>query len=109
MKRLRRSAIFVFVILGICLVVSTIALSNEYTCYIKAPDQDVYVRVFNVDDSRNKSDEIWSGVIPKYEQQSITSRTAYIIFDVRRASPEGPFKGGTSTACTGGGVIRVLP
>ena len=109
MDILQRSAIIILIVLGVCLGISTTTFCSEYTCYIKAPDEDVYVRVFNVDDSRNKSDEIWSGVIPKYEQQSITSRTAYIIFDVRRASPEGPFKGGTSTACTGGGVIRVLP
>ena len=108
MKTLYRTSMFMIIVLGISLGISATAICSDYTCYIQAPDKDVYVRVFNVNDSRDKADEIWSGVIPKYEKQPITSRTAFIIYDVRD-TPEGPFKGGTSTACNGGGVIRALP
>ena len=108
MHEMKRTSIYLLVLMVSLFGFSTGAICSDYTCYIEAPDKDVYVRVFNVDDSRSKADEIWSGVIPKYEKQKISSRSEYIIYDVRSV-PEGPFKGGNSQACTGGGVIRVVP
>ena len=46
------------------------AFADQYSCYLQAPDQDVYVRVFSVDSFGDQQVEIWSGVIPKNQQQS---------------------------------------
>ena len=108
MHKLKLTSIYLLVLMSFLFGFSAGAFCSNYSCYIQAPDKDVYVRVFNVDDSRSKADEIWSGIIPKYEKQKISSRSEYIIYDVRDV-PKGPFKGGSSQACTGGGVIRVVP
>ena len=108
MPRMKLISIYLLVLISFLFGLSAGAFCSDYSCYIQAPDKDIYVRVFNVDGSRSKADEIWSGVIPKYEKQLISSRSEYIIYDVRNVQ-EGPFRGGNSHACTGGGLIRVVP
>ena len=85
-----------------------IAFSDQYTCYLQAPDQDVYVRVFSVDSFGDQQVEIWSGLIPKNKQQQIISNTAMILYD-HQNRPDGPFEGQTQQACGGDGVIQIFP
>ena len=35
-----------------------IAFADQYSCYLQAPDHDVYVRVFSVDSSGDQQAEI---------------------------------------------------
>lgn len=84
------------------------AFADQYNCYLQAPDQDVYVRVFSVDSFGDQQMEIWSGVIPNNQQQQIISNTAMILYD-HQNRPNGPLEGQTQQACGGDGVIQILP
>ena len=84
------------------------AIADQYSCFLQAPDQDVYVRVFSVDSFGDRQVEIWSGVIPKNQRQQIISNTAMILYD-HQNRPDGPFEGQTQQACSGNGVIQILP
>ena len=85
-----------------------IAIADQYSCYLQAPDQDVYVRVFSVDSFGDQQTEIWSGVIPSNQQQQIISNTVMILYD-HQNRPNGPFDGQTQQACGGDSVIQILP
>jgi hypothetical protein len=85
-----------------------IVFADQYSCFLQAPDQDVYVRVFSVDSFGDQQVEIWSGVIPKNQQQQIISNTAMILYD-HQNRPDGPFEGQTQQACGGDGVIQIFP
>ena len=85
-----------------------IAFADQYSCFLQAPDQDVYVRVFSVDSFGDQQVEIWSGVIPSNQQQRIISNTAMIRYD-HQNRPNGPFEGQTQQPCGDGGIIQILP
>jgi len=95
-------------ILGFAGSVADIAVADQYSCYLQAPDRDVYVRVFSVDSFGDQQVEIWSGVIPKNQQQRVISNTAMILYD-QQNRPDGPFEGQTQQACGGDGVIQSFP
>jgi hypothetical protein len=84
------------------------AFADQYSCYLQAPDQNVYVRVFSVDSFGDEQVEIWSGEIPKNQQQQIVSNTAMISYE-HQNRPDGPFEGQTQQACGGDAVIQILP
>ncbi len=83
------------------------ALSNPYTCYLQAPDIDVWVSVFNANKYKERDEQLWSGKIEKNKQQLITAKGEWIIFDYR-TEPKGPFKNNSVRTCSGGGVIRLV-
>jgi len=85
-----------------------IVFADQYSCFLQAPDQDVYVRVFSVDSFGDQQVEIWSGVIPKNQQQQIISNTAMILYD-HQNRPNGPFEGQTQQPCGDGSIIQILP
>ena len=85
-----------------------IAIADQYSCFLQAPDQDVYVRVFSVDSFGDQQVAIWNGVIPSNQQGQIISNSATIIYD-HRNRPDGPFEGQTQETCGGDGVIQILP
>jgi hypothetical protein len=85
-----------------------IALADQYSCYLQAPDQDVYVRVFSVDSFGDQQVEIWSGLIPKNQQQQIISNTAMILYDHQNRL-NGPFEGQTQQAYGADSAIQILP
>jgi len=95
-------------LLGLAGPALDIAVADQYSCLLQAPDQDVYVRVFSVDSFGDQQVEIWSGVIPKNQQQHILSNTAMILYE-HQNRPNGPFEGQTQQACGGNGVIQILP
>ena len=108
----QRYAIFddslTILLLGLAGPALDIAVADQYSCFLQAPDQDVYVRVFSVDSFGDQQVEIWSGVIPKNQQQQIISNTAMILYD-HQNRPDGPFEGQTQQECGGDGVIQILP
>jgi len=85
-----------------------IVYADQYSCFLQAPDKDVYVRVFSVDSFGDQQVEIWSGVIPKNQQQQIISKSATITYD-HQNRPNGPFEGQTQQACGDGSIIQILP
>ena len=95
-------------LLGFAGPVVDIAIADQYSCYLQAPDKDVYVRVFSVDSFGDQQVEIWSGVIPKNQQQQIISKSATITYD-HQNRPNGPFEGQTQQACGDGSIIQILP
>ena len=108
MRSLINRLILTIFLIGIAGPALNIAFANQYSCYLQAPDQDVYVRVFSVDSFGDQQVEIWSGVIPRNQQQVIISNSATIIYD-HQNRPNGPFEGQTQQACGGDGVIQILP
>ena len=128
MKNLKKA---IFVCIGICLVtqfyladniyaeadnrqiavaLSTMITSNSgngYTCYLEAPDYDVHVRVYSVNDYREREVVIWSGLIEANQQQLITSKREVILYNFRKA-PKGQYGGDKLISCSGGGVIRLM-
>ena len=83
------------------------ALSNPQTCYLQAPDTDVWVRVYNANKYKERDEQLWSGKIEKHLQQLITAKGKWIIFDYR-TEPKGPFQNESVRTCSGGGVIRLV-
>jgi hypothetical protein len=108
MQTLINRLILTIFLIGIAGPALNIAFADQYSCYLQAPDQDVYVRVFSVDSFGDQQVEIWSGVIPKNQQQQIISNTAMILYD-HQNRPDGPFEGQTQQACGGDGVIQIFP
>jgi hypothetical protein len=108
MQTLINRLILTIFLIGIAGPALNIAFADQYSCYLQAPDQDVYVRVFSVDSFGDQQVEIWSGVIPKNQQQQIISNTAMILYD-HQNRPDGPFDGQTQQACGADGVIQILP
>lgn len=83
------------------------ALSNPYTCYLQTPDTDVWVRVFHTNKYKERDEQLWSGKIEKNQQQLITAKGEWIMFDYRTES-KGPFRNNSTRTCSGGGVIRLI-
>ena len=83
------------------------AVADDNYCYLQAPDIDVYVRVWKPDSYGDRGPKLWSGVISKNQQQKVASPSGRIIYDHRKEN-KGPFGGGTSSNCSGGGVIQLL-
>ena len=82
-------------------------LSRPYVCSLQAPDIDVWVSVFNTNSYREKSGQLWSGKIEKYQQQIITPKSEWIIFSYR-TEIKGPMKNESARNCSGGGVIKLV-
>lgn len=83
------------------------ALSNPHTCYLQAPDTDIWVRVFHANKYKERDEQLWSGKIEKNQQQLITAKGEWIMFDYR-TEPKGPFRNNSMRTCSGGGVIRLV-
>ena len=95
-------------ILGFAGPAVNIAIADQYSCYLQAPDQDVYIRVFSVDSFGDQQVGIWGRVISGNQQQQIISNTAMILYD-HQNRPNGPFEGQTQQTCGGDSVIQILP
>jgi hypothetical protein len=108
MRFLINRLLLTILLLGLAGPALDIVFADQYSCYLQAPDQDVSVRVFSVDSFGDQQVEIWSGVIPKNQQQQIISNTAMILYD-HQNRPDGPFEGQTQQACGGDGVIQIFP
>lgn len=108
MRFLINRLLLTILLLGLAGPALDIAVADQYSCFLQAPDQDVYVRVFSVDSIGDQQVEIWSGVIPKNQQQQIISNNAMILYD-HQNRPDGSFEGQTQQACGGDGVIQILP
>jgi hypothetical protein len=80
---------------------------TSYTCYLEAPGYDVQVRVYSVNDYREREDVIWSGLIQANQQQLITSKREVVLYNFRKA-PKGQYGGDKQISCSGGGVIRLI-
>ncbi len=83
------------------------AVAEDNYCYLQAPDIDVYVRIWEPDSYGDKGPKLWSGLISKNQQQKIASPNGRVIYDYQREY-KGPFGGGSSANCSGGGVIQIL-
>jgi hypothetical protein len=76
------------------------------SCYIQAPGTQVYVRVWLPDVYGDRGEEIWSGAIPANGRQRITIDGDWILYDYRTGY-DGPFRGGSGSACSGDGVVSL--
>jgi len=83
------------------------AVAEDNYCYLQAPDIDVYVRVWAPDSYGDQGPKLWSGLISKNQQQKIASPNGRVIYDYQKEY-KGPFGGGSSANCSGGGVIQLL-
>ena len=108
MRSLINRMMLTFFLLGFAGLALDIAFADQYSCYLRAPDQDVYIRVFSVASFGDQQVEILSGVIPRNQQQQIISNSAVIIYD-HQNRPNGPFEGQTQQTCGGDSVIQILP
>ncbi|MGB7920812.1 MAG: hypothetical protein WCF40_12225 [Desulfobacterales bacterium] len=108
MRFLINRLLLTLVLFGLAGPALNIVFADQYSCFLQAPDQDVYVRDFSVDSFGDQQVEVWSGVIPKNQQQQIISNTAMILYD-HQNRPDGPFEGQTQQACGGDGVIQIFP
>jgi hypothetical protein len=108
MRSLINRLMLTILLLGCAGPAFEIAFADQHTCYLQAPDQDVYVRVFSVDSFGDQQMEIWSGVIPSNQQQQIISNTAMILYD-HQNRPNGSFEGQTQQPCDDGSIIQILP
>jgi hypothetical protein len=108
MRFLINRLLLTILFLGLAGPALDIAVADQYSCFLQAPDQDVYVRVFSVDSFGSQQMEIWSGVIPSNQQQQIISNTAMILYD-HQNRPSGPFEGQTQQPCGDGSIIQILP
>jgi len=108
MRSLINRLMLAIFILGFAGSAADIAVAYQYSCYLQAPEQDVYVRVFSVDSFGVQQLEIWSGLIPSNQQQQIISNTAMILYD-HQNRPNGPFEGQTQQPCGDGSIIQILP
>ena len=108
MRSLINRLLLTIFLLGLAGPTLDIAFADQYSCYLQAPAQDVYVRVFSVDSFGDQQMEIWSGVIPSNQQQQIISNTAMILYD-HQNRPNGPFEGQTQQPCGDGSIIQILP
>ena len=108
MRSLINRLMVTILLLGSAVPVLDIAFADQYSCYLQAPDHDVYVRVFSVDSFGEQQMEIWSSVIPSNQQQQIISKTTMILYD-HQNRPDGPFEGQAQQAYGEDGVIQILP
>jgi len=56
---------------------------TSYSCYLPAPGYDVQVRVYSVNDYREREVVIWSGLIEANQQKMITSKREVVLYNFR--------------------------
>jgi hypothetical protein len=75
-------------------------------CYVQLPDQDMYVRVFNVAESGSRADKIWSGWMKKNERRLFSSRRGQVSIDFK-IGPDAPYHTLNIRICDNGGTIQL--
>jgi hypothetical protein len=83
------------------------AMALDNFCFLQAPGIDVYVRVWEPNDYGERGPKIWSGLVPKNQQQKVSSQSGRIIYDYQKRQ-DGPFGGQSTVPCSGGGVVQLL-
>jgi|GEM_PF-4688714 len=78
------------------------------SCYVELPAQDMYVRVFDIDESGSRGVKIWSGPMKKFERRLFNSRRGKVSIDFK-VGPRDPYHTHDVRICDNGGTIRLLP
>ena len=82
------------------------AAEGKHTCYLQAPDQRVYVRVFSTNSYNEREKKIWDGWIEPNQQVLIISPTVQVLYN-SKWEEKGPFGDDNLRACSEGGLIQI--
>ena len=86
----------------------TAETAGPNSCFVEVPDQDMYVRVFDIDDSGSRGQKIWSGWIKKYEKRLFNSRRGRVSIDFK-VGAEKPYHTQDVRICDNGSIIKLSP
>lgn len=99
--------VFVFIMVFFCINASP-ALSEDYTCYFKAPKtNDVWVIAYSADREGNRGRIIWKGKIPAGERIEVTCDTGHIRYEYTMEEDKA-YEGDLERFCEDGNEILVL-